>query len=258
MTIKPYLAAARMSMRASRYFGVGALLGNYAIRALRAAFMLLVWRSLLYPGGQAEGMTLEQMLAYTLCSHALAPLLDVRTPAGSWLHEGTITNNYLRPMSLFGQLAAQTLGAAVMPILVFTPYCLALGAAFHVSPLPQTAWFFPSLALCVSQGFAVDFLYACLIIRTGNLSWQVHVLREALFTLLTGGLIPFAALPWGIGDVLALSPLGTLAGAPLSLFTGLSTPGAVLPVQIFWNAALWPVCLHCFRRSQERMVSYGG
>lgn len=258
MNLKPYLAAARMSMRESKFFGIGWLLGNYAIRALQVLFLLLLWKSLVQAGGEIDGMTLVQLLAYTLCSHALAPLLDVRTPAGSLLHEGIIVSHYLRPMSIFGQLAAQTLGAAVTPLIVFIPYCALMCVAFGVPLRPATAWFFPSLALCTAQGFAIDFLYACLIIRTGNLSWQVYTLREALFTVFTGGLIPFAAMPWGIGDVLALSPLGTLAGAPLSLFAGLAQPGAIIPVQIFWNVVLWPVCIWCFRRSRERMVSYGG
>ena len=72
-----------MSVRASRFFGLGELLGGYALRALRVLFMLLLWHSLLGPDGTQDGMTLSQLLAYTLCSQALAPLLDVRTPAGS-------------------------------------------------------------------------------------------------------------------------------------------------------------------------------
>lgn len=257
-TLKPYVAAARMSVRASRFFGLGELLGGYAIRALRVLFLLLLWRSLFAAGGSLEGMALRQFLAYTLCSNALAPLLDVRTPVGSWLHEGTITGNYLRPMSIFGQLAAQTLGAAVMPLLIFVPFCALLGLALGVPLMPATAWFFPSLALCTLQGFAIDFLYACAIIRVGNLSWQVHALREALFTVFTGGLIPFAALPWGLGELLSRSPLGTLSGAPLALYAGLGTPGDIIPMQLLWNALLWPLCLYCFARSRERMVSYGG
>lgn len=258
MRLKPYLAAVRMSIRASRYFGAAELIGSYAIRALRTLFLLLLWRSLFLSGGQAQGMTLPQLLAYTLCSNALYPLLDIRTPAGSWLHEGSIVGNYLRPLPVFWQLAAHTLGASVVPVCVFAPFCAALGLAFGIPLAPATAWFYPSLMLCVSQGFAVDFLYACLIIRMRNLSYQVHMLREAIFTVFTGGLIPFAAMPWGIGGILEKSPLGTLAGAPLALYAGLSAPMDILPAQLVWNALLWPLSLWLFHLAQERMVSYGG
>jgi ABC-2 type transport system permease protein len=104
----------------------------------------------------------------------------------------------------------------------------------------------------------VDFLFACLLIRMRNLEWPVHVLREALNALLTGALIPFAALPWGLGRWLELSPLGTLAGAPLALMAGIGEPVRLIAAQLFWNLTLWPLALWAFRASRERMVSYGG
>lgn len=257
LTLKPYFSELRMSARLSKTFGLACLIGNYVLQALRVAFLLLLWRSLFQMGG-ANGMTLAQTLKYTLCSAALAPLLDVRTPAGSWLHDGAIASRCLRPMSLMGQLAADALGTAVTPLCVFVPLCALTGLMMNVPLLPESAWFFPSLLLCMSQGFVIDLFYACVIIRIGNLSWQVHLLRSALGVLFTGGLIPFAALPWGIGKWLAMSPLGTLAGAPLSLYAGLAAPMEIIPVQILWNLLLWPLILWWFNRSMERLVSFGG
>ena len=252
-----YLAEWRMSARQPRTFGLACLIGNYLLKALRVMFLLFLWRGLFAQGG-ASGMTLEQTLRYTLCAAALEPLLDVRTPAGSWLHDGAIASRCLRPMTLHGQLASDALGAATMPVMIFAPLCLLAGWLMGVSPLPSSWWFVPSLLLCMAQGYIIDLFYACVIIRVGNLSWQVHGLRSALNVLFTGGLIPFAALPWGLGQWLALSPLGTLAGAPLSLYAGLAQPIDVLPVQLMWNLLLWPLILRWFNRSMERLVSFGG
>ena len=104
----------------------------------------------------------------------------------------------------------------------------------------------------------MDFLFACMMIHMNNMEWQAMILRNALNSLLTGALIPFAVLPWGLGDILSLSPLGTLAGAPLAICTGLAQPWELLPAQILWNIVLWPLAMRCFAASQERMVSYGG
>ena len=257
MNVKPYLAEMRMSAKLSESSGWAWIAGSYLLKILRVGFLLLMWRALFQNGGTLD-MTLEQTLRYTLCSAALAPLLDVRTPAGDWLHNGAVASRCLRPLGVLGQLAADGMGDALVPLAVFVPLCAALGAVMGVPLLPSSVWFVPSLLLCMVQGFAIDLCFACIIIRVGNLSWQVHVLRGALTTLFTGGLIPFAALPWGVGEWLRLSPLGTLAGAPLSLYAGLASPAEVLPVQIFWNLILWPLSLWWLNRSHERLVSFGG
>lgn len=253
-----YLYTARMGMRESQYFGLIELIGTHALRLLQLIFMLLLWQTLFKESGQYDGMTEGQMLSYTLCSSALSPLLDIRTKASSWLHDGSMQSLYQRPMGIFGQLVAQSLGGMVMPLVIFVPMCAALGAVMGVTLVPASSAFFLSLTLCVLQGFAIDFMFACLIIRSGNLSYQIDCLRRALNVLLSGALIPFAVLPWGIGDVLALSPLGTLAGAPLSLFAGLGDPHTIIPAQILWNILLWPTVIAAFKHDQERMVSFGG
>lgn len=252
------LATLRMSCREMGYFGLMNLVGGYLLRLVRLLVMLMVWRALFLQGADLEGMSLQQMLLYTLLSSALEPLLDVRTPASSWLHEGAIVSLYQRPMGIFSQLAAQTMGGWVMPLILFGLPVVLCAPLLGVALAPPSGWALLSLALSVSQGFAVDFLFACLIIRVKNMTWTVQSLRQALTALLTGALIPFSVLPWNLGSLLAYSPLGTLAGAPLSLFCGLDAASRVIPAQLIWNATLWPLALWGFRRSRERMVSYGG
>lgn len=256
--MRRYLATARMCLKEQSYFGLSEIIGTYLIRAAGLVALLAVWHALFTQGADMEGLTLSQMLAYTLLSAALKPLLNVRTPASGWMHDGTMLGLYQRPASLFGQLAAHTVGGWVTQLLLFSLPVCGIAAALGVDLAPKSGWFFVSLPLAVIQGFAVDFLFTCLLIRLKNLEWTVHYIREALTAMLTGSLIPFAALPWGIGEWLALSPLGTLAGAPLALFTGLSGPERLIPAQLFWALTLWPLAIFGFSRSRERMVSYGG
>jgi len=256
--MKKYLATAQMSLKESGYFGAMNVVSNYVLKWLRMLALVMIWRMLLAGGADAQGMTLQQTLTYTVLSAAFAPLFDVRTPASSWLHEGTMLSLYQRPMSIFSQLAAHTVGSWGMHLLVFALPCLLLAPLFGARLAPASPWAVLSLLLAVSQGFCVDFLFASLIIRVQNMSWIIETLRRALTALFTGALIPFAALPFGLGAVLELSPLGTLAGAPLAIFTGLAQPGKLLCVQLLWNIILWPLAIWCFRRCAERMVSLGG
>ena len=252
------LATAKLCVKEQSYFGFANLFAQYLLQVGSLAALLMIWRSLFLQGVDLEGMRLTQFYTYTVLSTILAPLLNLRTPASSWLHDGTMLGLYQRPAGIFAQLAAHTIGSWGMRLLCVPLPVLVISLACGLDLCPVSLWFFPSLVLSVLQGFAVDFLFACLLIRMKNLEWTVHCLREALTALFTGSLIPFAILPWGIGEILQLSPFGTLAGAPLAIFTGLSEPGLLIITQIIWNVILWPLAIYCFKASGERMVSYGG
>ena len=256
--MKRFFHTAGMKVAETSTFGAVNLIGNYALRAAGALAMLLIWKTLAQSGGDLNGMTLEQLVTYTLLTAILHPLLDVRTPISSWLHEGVLQSLYQRPMGVLGQLTALTLGSWVMHLLCVSLPLMVLLPVVGGALLPADPWFFPSLLLAVVQGFCVDFLFGCLIVRVANMSWQIECLRTALTGLLTGAVIPFALLPWGIGEYLALSPLGTLAGASLSLFVGTGNAAQLIPAQLLWTALLLPLSILCFRKSTERMMSYGG
>ena len=252
------LATAKLCVKEQSYFGFANLFAQYLLQVGSLAALLMIWRSLFLQGVDLEGMRLTQFYTYTVLSTILAPLLNLRTPASGWLHDGTMLGLYQRPAGIFAQLAAHTIGGWGMRLLCLSLPVLVVSLCCGLDLRPASLWFFLSLVLSVLQGFAVDFLFACLLIRMKNLEWTVHCLREALTALFTGSLIPFAILPWGIGEILQLSPFGTLAGAPLAIFTGLSEPGLLIITQIIWNVILWPLAIYCFKASGERMVSYGG
>ena len=256
--MKRFFHTAKMKVVETSTFGAVNLIGNYVLRAAGALAMLLIWNTLAQSGGDLNGMSLGQLVTYTLLTAILHPMLDVRTPISSWLHEGVLLSLYQRPMGVLGQLTAMTLGGWVMHLLCVSLPLLILLPLVGGFLLPASPWFFPSIILAVIQGFCVDFLFGCLIVRVANMSWQIECLRTALTGLLTGAVIPFALLPWGVGEYLALSPLGTLAGASLSLFVGTGNAAQLLPAQLLWTALLLPLSLYCFRKSTERMMSYGG
>lgn len=255
---RAWRATARMCLKEKSYFGLANIIAQYLMRAAGLGALLMIWRSLFLQGADMQGLTLNQVYVYTILSTVLAPMLDVRTPVSGWLHDGSVLKLYLRPRSLFSQLAAHTVGGWVLPLAVLSVPVTVIALLCGVDLRPASPWFFPSLVLTVSLGFAVDYLFACLLIRLHNLEWVVHDMRQSLTALFTGSVIPFAALPWGLGRFLALTPLGSLAGGPLSIYAGLADPMTVLAAQLFWNAMLWPLALRRFASMRERMVSYGG
>lgn len=255
--MKKYFITAKMSAQTQTHAGLMYLLPNYALKAVYLVPLLMLWRILMAKGVMV-GMTTGQMLTYTFVSALLGDLLVVQSPLTGWLYEGLIASLYQRPMTIMGHVVAQTLGGCVPSLLFFSLPAVLLSPLFGVSAAPVSLWFFPSLILCVSLGFAIDFLFAYLLIRMMNARWLAISIRSAVIWLFSGSFIPFAVLPWGLGDLLAYLPFGSLSGATLAVYTGLADPIKTLFVQLCWNVLLWPLAIICYKNSQEKLVSNGG
>ncbi|GHU78867.1 hypothetical protein FACS1894191_0440 [Clostridia bacterium] len=256
--MKTYIETIKMACAEKLNGGIPALMLGYLLKTVTLLPLLLLWRAFAADGADLGGFTLAQLLAYTCVSTMLSQQLNVQSQASSWHYEGGIIDLYRRPQGVFGQLAAHTIGGWLPMLLLFSLPAGILLFFLGVDILPASPWFFPSFLLGISLGFAVDFLFACFIIRMQNASWLAYVIRGAITSLLSGALIPFDLLPWRLGEVFKLLPFGSLAGGPLAVFVGTGAPASIIPLQAFWNLTLWPLAALAFQSSRERMVSYGG
>jgi ABC-2 type transport system permease protein len=255
--ILKYIKTAQMTAQSQTNGGIFYLLLGYLLRGIYLIPLLFLWRSLM-SSGVDSGMSLQQILTYTYISTLIGDLLVIRSRLSDWLYEGLVISLFQRPITIFGQVIFQTLGECVPLLLLFSLPMALVAPLFGVSLMPVSLWFIPSLVLCISLGFAIDFMFACLLIRLMNARWLVTVIRNAVVWLFSGSFIPFVALPFGIGNVFSYLPFGSLGGAPLSIYTGLSKPIKIILIQLFWNLILWPFAIYTFKKSQERLVSHGG
>lgn len=261
--IKAYGATANLCARQVLDGNLLCITGEYWVRFLGFLLLTVIWRGLASQGADLEGLELEQLLTYSLMAAVWRQQLDIITPATSALWEGSVVGRYLRPISVIGSFMIETVGRRWIPVFFFFGLPLWLiSPLLGIQPLPQSflcgvtaLW---SLALSAALGFAIDLLFSALAMRMKDGCWAALQVREAIFALLSGALIPFALFPEGVRTVFTLLPFGSIASAPLNLYIGAGDPGRLLMMQVFWNLTLWPVALWCFYRGEERMVSFGG
>ena len=252
-----YIKTAQLSALEKTNGGIIYLLPDIFIKVCTLIPLTFLWRVVMSSGAET-GMSLEQMLTYTYVSALLADMLVVKTQASGWLSEGVLLKLYGRPLPVFSQLAAQTAGGWVPMLLMFSLPMALISPLFGIRLIPVSPWFAPSLLLCITLGFAIDLLFACLSIKLRNMTWLIGRMRAAVTTVFSGVIIPIRLLPFGIAEIMKYQPFASLGGAPLSLFTGTADAGITLALQVAWNLILWPVALLVWKKSQEGMVSYGG
>lgn len=252
-----YLKTAHLSALEKTNGGIVYLLPDVIIKICTLIPLVFLWKVVMSSGVKVE-MTLEQMLSYTVVSMIIADMLVVKTPASGWLSEGVLLRLYGRPISVLGQLVAQTVGSWIPMLLLFSLPMAVLSSLLGVNMVPASQIFLPSLVLCISLGFAVDLLFACLSIKLRNMNWLIGRIRMAIVSIFSGTIIPISLLPFGIAKAMKYQPFASLGGAPLSIFVGAIDVRETIILQVIWNLVLWPLALLAFHKSREGMVSYGG
>ena len=255
--MRKYITTAVIAMKGQTNGGIIYMFPSIIVNLLYLLPLMFLWRVIAANGTDA-GMTLEQLLTYTYVNALLSQMLVVRTMASSWSYEGQLISLFARPASVFGQIMAQTIGGWIPMLLVFSLPMLIIAPLFGINIIPATPWFFLALLLCISLGFAIDFMFACLTIRLKGMAWLVYTMRMAVISLFSGTVIPFRILPFGLTRFFEFQPFGSLGGAPLSLFVGTASPAQIIITQLAWNIVLWPIAIIWFKKSKERQVSYGG
>ncbi|MCL2884045.1 MAG: hypothetical protein FWF49_00990 [Oscillospiraceae bacterium] len=196
ISINKYTKTAALSAREQTNGGIVYLLPDILLRAFTLIPLTYLWRVVMASDAQV-GMTLPQMLTYTYVSALLADMLVVHTPATGWLSEGVLQQLYGRPLPVIGQLAALSVGRWLPGLVLFSLPMALLSPLVGISLLPASPLFLISLPLCVSLGFAVDILFACLSIKLRNMQWMIGRIRAAIVALFSGTIIPIRLLPFG-------------------------------------------------------------
>ena len=252
-----YMKTAYMSATEKTNGGVVYLLPGILIKVFTLIPLIFLWRVVMSSSADVS-MSLEQMLSYAYVSALLADMLVVKTAASGWLSEGVLLKLYGRPISVIGQLVSQTVGGWTPMLLMFSLPMLMIAPLFSIRLIPESAMFLLSLLLCISLGFAIDLLFACMSIKLRNMNWLIGRVRVAITTIFSGTIIPIRLLPFGLAEIMKYQPFACLGGAPLSIFVGAADVVETIMLQIGWNLVLWPVALLVWKKSQEGMVSYGG
>ena len=255
--IHKYLATAQMALRGKTGGGVLYMFPDIILKVVYLVPVMFIWKSLAETGYEVE-MSVSQLLSYTYVNALLADMMIVNTCLSSWNYDVGSMEMFTRPMPAFGLIISKTVGEWAPMFLMFSLPMFLAAPFLKIRILPKTLWAVPSLVLSVSLGFAFEFLFYCVTIRLRNVSWLTYVIRSAVTSFFSGTVIPFKILPFGMDRWIQYQPFGSLGGAFLSLYVGSAGASEIIPVQIFWNIVIWIAAAVWFRRSRERMVSFGG
>lgn len=180
-----YAMTVRMSARARTNGGLLYLVPEIFMRLVYLVPLLFIWKVLAESGAEVE-MSVSQLLSYTYINVVAADLMVVNTCLSAWDFDTRSMEMFTRPMSVFGQVIARTVGEWMPMLVLFSVPMLLLAPFWGIGVLPRTLWAVPSLLLSISLGFAFEFLFYCVTVRLRNVSWLTYVIRSAIVSFFRG------------------------------------------------------------------------
>jgi len=183
--IKKYMATARMALQGKVGGGVIYMFPDMIMKAAYLVPVMFIWRSLAESGYEAE-MSTSQLLSYTYVNVLLADMMVVNTCLSAWDYDARSMEMFTRPLPVFGQVIARTVGEWIPMLLLFSLPMFLAAPLLKIRILPRTLWVIPSLVLSVSLGFAFEFLFYCVTVRLRNVSWLTYVIRSAVTSFFSG------------------------------------------------------------------------
>jgi ABC-2 type transport system permease protein len=236
-------------------------LADYALRFLRVAVLLAVWRNVLSTHSVGD-MSVAQVLTYTLIAGVFAEQLYARTYIELILWEGQLATVLLRPMPMLAALLSNVLGRWLVGWAFCSLPLLLCARLFGVDAAPASMaaalWFLLSLLCGMAVSIALDVLFATFSMRWNASPWILRSIRDGVTTLLSGALLPLAAMPWGLDRVAQWLPFAAMASAPLRIYIGDPHTTYLLLTQVAWAVILWAVASRVWNASRERVAGFGG
>ncbi len=207
---------------------------------------ILLYKSFYEASPDRFPMAFEALASYIWLRQGLLALLNTWTfdkELFSKVLDGSVAYELCRPASLYGMWFARTLALRVSRVIL---RCVPL---FVVASLVPAPWglnapasplafgcFVVSLALaaCVGVAFSMILYFSCFYTLSSE---GVRMMLMPVAELLSGDLIPLPFLPAGLAAVFHYSPFGSMANAPLRIYSGDLAGGAMIEMlclQVFW------------------------
>jgi ABC-2 type transport system permease protein len=180
------------------------------------------------------------------------------------VQSGQVATDLYRPLDYQTYWLSQDLGRAAYHLLARgVPPFLVAALVFHLRlPVHPYTWlaFVPSVTLAVAVSFAMRFMV--------NLSafWVVDVrgfttISQALWTALSGFLIPIAFFPHAARTFLHALPFVAMIELPIDVFLERATGAGLartLAIQVFWAVVLLAAGRRLLRSAATKLVVQGG
>lgn len=180
------------------------------------------------------------------------------------VHDGTITNEFLKPVNFTFRLLAENIGEGAFKIIFhFIPALLITMMYTKLCP-PYSALNLLVMFCSVALGYLILWLLS-FIIQTWSFwlfsVWGIMTIKNVFVRILAGTLLPIWFMPTALRKIISFTPFESIYFTPVRIYlgelSGLEILSAIV-VQIMWVVVLGVIANIFWKEGAKKLVVQGG
>ncbi len=262
--LAPYLAFAKKSFLNKSAYGFDHFMGilNTII------YVFIYWGIYIALYGKrdnVDGITLMMVMTnfiLSLCLNAIFYVDDFYLP--NRIHDGSIANELLLPVSVSGRMLAENIGNAFFKLIYhFTPALIICVICIGIQPpknLIMLCLFIISALLGYGVMWAISYMVQMCAFWLINI-WSIMTIKNVFINVLSGSMIPLWFMPEWLRDVTAWLPFSSIYFTPIQIYLGQLSYSEILlkcGLQLVWIAIIFLIGRILWSRGKRKLVVQGG
>jgi len=262
--MNPYIAFSKKSFlnrSAYRFDHLISILNT----CLQIFIFWMIYRTLYGSNTEINGITLSMVTTNFILSMGLGAIFavdDFFLPSKIW--DGSIANEFLRPVSFKGRMVAESSGNALFNLIFqFAPAAIIAIAILGIE-LPASPVMF--LLFVISAVFGYGVLWAISFAAQMAAFWLVNVwslmtIKNVFINVLSGSMIPLWFMPHWMSGVLTFTPFSSIYFTPVQIYLGQLSYGEIVikcGIQLAWILLIYLLGNFMWIKGQKKLVVQGG
>jgi ABC-2 type transport system permease protein len=225
-----------------------------------------IWNIIFRDTASVNGFSLAQMVTYVILSQILSSQFSggINQTLAQWIYDGRIATELLRPVSiifsLFSQRVSGFIGFFILNALPTAIISVLLFGCLLPAGLVEFALFLLTLLISVVLMFFLEFMVGLVSFYTMNF-YGVTFAKNAVFSILSGGVVPLFLFPGWLQGVFVFLPFPYLVSLPVNIYLGAIPVGEALAgilIQLAWTLAMGLLAVLFFKTAVKKVVVQGG
>ncbi|WP_349944470.1 ABC-2 family transporter protein [Lacrimispora sp. BS-2] len=225
-----------------------------------------LWKSVFLSRNELKGFTMAEMTTYVILSRILSSQFSggINRELSEWIYKGNIIIELLRPINLITTLLSKRIGEFLFFLIFKGVPAGALGIFILNGVLPldpiKFILFFLSIIISIGILFWIEVMVGLISLFTLN-SYGVSSTKNALLSILSGGVIPLFLFPEKISVFLNYLPFAGMVSIPINIYLGkynLIQSLKYIGLQVIWAFLLGILTVILYNSVIKKVVVQGG